>query len=505
MKNLVLSLYLLSTLTISAQNFDWIKTVGDINHDFGQWVETDSAGNIYVAGQGQGSCNFDTHVITSVDPFWFVAKYDSNGINTWVAEIPFNNGYLFEMRDFKVNAKGETYIVGDVNTNGGLYGILVKVDSAGNLVKQVTPPTTQNIYSIAFDSDGKYYLGGVGYSGSTTVMFVNSYAANDNFNWRIDFPNAIGLYNNLSMRVTADNGLLFSFVYKNTITVTDHSTGSISLNATQGILDADRLIAKYDANGVLLWAKTYDEDMPGRQMTVDTAHNTFYLLAHDANGSDADYLLKFDALGNQQWAKNINYQNAVLGWEPKIRLHDNLLFFIGGGISFAVSNGSWGNYAWKWFDLDGNLAGQFNHPQGFYPLLGDIGFYRSNAYLVGAIPNGTWNNQTITTVHGTNYDDYFLAALSKENFTTNTSVTKLPERFLFVVYPNPVTTELRVAFDNTGGEKEIKIYDITGKTIRKSVVYEISTSINVCNLESGLYFISITAGNHTTTQKFLKK
>lgn len=505
MRNLFFAILLVFPTCLFSQDFDWLKTVGDINHDFGQWVETDDSGNIYVAGMGQGSCNFDTHNITSLDPFWFVAKYDSNGINAWVTQIPFNNGYNFEMRDFKVTKSGQTYIVGDVNTNGGLYAMLVKVDSAGNLVKQITPPGTQNIYSITFDSNDNYYIGGVGYSGSTTVMFINRYSANDNFSWRANFENAVGLYNNLSMRVTPDDGLLFSFIFKSTLTVTDHSTGSITLNATQGILDSDRAIAKYDANGVLLWAKNYDDNMPGRQITVDTANNNFYLLAHDADGNDADYLLLFNPLGNPVWSKNINDQGALLAWEPKIRLRGDHLFFIGGGISYAASSSSWGDFAFKWFDLSGNLSGQFAMPQGVYPILGDIAFHGNTAYLVGCLRNGTWGNQTITTVHGTSYDDYFLGALNENNFITSTSITSVPSKISLSFFPNPVKDYLFITLSNAQVNGEIILRDINGRTVTRQKITNPNESLNLTQFPSGIYILSYNGMDGINMSRIVKE
>ena len=230
---LYLLLYIPSLLY--AQNFDWFKTIGDTGNDFGQWVETDSVGNVYTAGFVQGTCHFNANTIANVDPFWFVSKNDSDGANIWITKIPVTPGYTFEMRDFKVSRKGEVYIVGDVNTNGSLYGLLVKVDSIGNLVKQFTPSQTSNVSSIAFASDGSYYIGGRSNAG----MVINKYSEGDTLNWDVQFAGI------------------------------DHATGSITVNATQGILDADRVRAKYDANGTLVWAKNQDNELEGRQIIID--------------------------------------------------------------------------------------------------------------------------------------------------------------------------------------------------------------------------------------------
>lgn len=502
MKKLGFILLFLTPVLLFSQNFDWIKTVGDINHDFGQWAETDSEGNIYVAGQGQGSCNFDTHIITSVNPFWFVAKYDSNGINTWVTEIPITNGYTFDMRDFKVTANGETYIVGDVNTNGSLYGMLVKIDSVGNLAKQITPSSTQNIYSITFDSNGNYYIGGVGYSGGSTVMFISKYSANDYLSWRVNFSNAIGLYNNLSLRVSADDGVIFSFLYKNTVDILDHGNGSITLNATQGILDTDRAIAKYDQNGVLLWAKTYDDSKPGRQIVVDTVTNNFYLLARDEM-TDDDYLFKFNSSGNQAWGKSINNINDSFEWQFKIRINGNKIFLLGGGSSFAISVGSLGNFTCKWYDLDGNLLGQLMRPDGLFPNLGDIAFHDNTVYLVGGVLNGTWGNQVITTVHGTLYNDYFLASLNRTNIDQISSIQPIETNAQIQVYPNPTTNMVSVSIASFTGIGEVTLQDATGRTLLTERITQGKVNLDLSTIPAGFYILTY-KGDHIVKKNIIK-
>ncbi|UZO81624.1 RICIN domain-containing protein [Aquimarina sp. ERC-38] len=74
----------------------------------------------------------------------------------------------------------------------------------------------------------------------------------------------------------------------------------------------------------------------------------------------------------------------------------------------------------------------------------------------------------------------------------------------FIVSPNPVSNTLYLHHINEES-KVVKISDLTGKVVLQQSVDKIDnnhTSINVSELVSGIYFISI--GNHTSPVKFIK-
>ena len=500
-----LATYLLSLvfpLSLLSQNFDWLRITGDIDNDFGQWVQADSAGNVYVAGHAQGNCNFDGQVITSADPFWFVAKYDSNGFNIWVTKISIPYPNLFVMNDFKVNKKGETYIVGHVN-GGGLNGMLIKVGATGNLIKKTTPSQTQNITSIAFDSNDNYYIGGVGYQSGNTNMFFSRYSSTDVISWQTIFTGSYGLYSNLSLRVSSDNSLLLSFIFKNSVTISDQLSNSIVLDATQGILDDDRVVAKYNSDGEIMWAEKYDDKMPSRQIEIDASTGNFYILAYDDSGTDEDFLIRFNASGNQLSSQAVFDQSYPIGWAPHIRIHNDNLYFIGGGLSLRAGGHSIGFFTLKRFDLDGNLTGQFNPPQQMNSILGDVAFHENSIYLVGGTYNGTWGNE-VFTAHGVDYGDFFLTKMRENNISAVSNVEEAQSQIAFEVYPNPVQDNVYVKLaSETKGE--IVLRDITGKVL--SVLQTTGEQTQVISLSkfgSGIFFISWSNGAQVTTKKIVK-
>ncbi|RAR75655.1 T9SS type A sorting domain-containing protein [Flavobacterium aciduliphilum] len=72
----------------------------------------------------------------------------------------------------------------------------------------------------------------------------------------------------------------------------------------------------------------------------------------------------------------------------------------------------------------------------------------------------------------------------------------------FQIYPNPVTTILNIN-SNENEIEEISVIDLMGKVMLKQK--NNFNQINVQNLASGIYFLSVTSSGKTTIQKFIKE
>jgi hypothetical protein len=85
--------------------------------------------------------------------------------------------------------------------------------------------------------------------------------------------------------------------------------------------------------------------------------------------------------------------------------------------------------------------------------------------------------------------------------TTTLGLTVYGEIDSTVIYPNPVIDMLNFVNDS---KKTYKIYSINGVLIKKGIT---TSSLNISNLNSGLYFITLKDVHqpNTTTLKFLKK
>ena len=80
---------------------------------------------------------------------------------------------------------------------------------------------------------------------------------------------------------------------------------------------------------------------------------------------------------------------------------------------------------------------------------------------------------------------HFESAINNMNSLANVSI-----------YPNPVVSLINIQIDdNDVNSYQVEIINITGQKVFTNSYSNLSTSVNVENLNSGIYFIRITADN----------
>ena len=71
----------------------------------------------------------------------------------------------------------------------------------------------------------------------------------------------------------------------------------------------------------------------------------------------------------------------------------------------------------------------------------------------------------------------------------------------FSIYPNPVNNVLNISVKNEISINNLSITDLNGRVVTSS---SSSSSIDVSNLSSGVYFVSIETNEGRGTAKFVK-
>jgi len=69
------------------------------------------------------------------------------------------------------------------------------------------------------------------------------------------------------------------------------------------------------------------------------------------------------------------------------------------------------------------------------------------------------------------------------------------------VYPNPVSNGILNVESNLNNEKTISIFDVLGKEVIRTTT--LNSTINIANLNSGIYIVKITEGEKTATKKLV--
>jgi hypothetical protein len=205
---------------LNAQNFTWAKSEGKYAYDYGYGIATDNSGNLYVAGKYEDNAIFSgTTLPCAGNHDIFVAQYSAAGQLNWIRTA---GGSLGDYaHSLACNKTSNVYIAGEI-------------EGAGIPVNFVGSSVTLNTKG---DND----------------VFVASYDLNGNLLWA---KSEGSYFSEKALGVTYDNsGNVIICGYFTDTTI----FGGVTI---PGKGEHDIFVAKYDANGNLLWMK--HEGGPGR-------------------------------------------------------------------------------------------------------------------------------------------------------------------------------------------------------------------------------------------------
>jgi hypothetical protein len=295
----------------------------------------------------------------------------------------------------------------------------------------------------------------------------------------------------------------------------------------------DIFLIKTDANGDVIWAKTYGGTNDEKAYSIQQTSDGGYIVAgytYSFGAGDRDiFLIKTDASGNLQWAKTFGGTNLdsafsvqqtsdggyiVAGWTYS--------FGAGGGDIFLMKTDASGNLQWaKTFGgmnddgatsvqqtSDGEyiVAGRtWSFSAGLYDIFlvktdanGDIG---SCSIVQDVSPTETTPSPTVAT---------FSPSISSPSFTVNSVSPTFTSPTLTVSEPCPLSisescqiasgiiTPYKGGIKVSGsGEFEVKVYNVSGVMV-KSIKGKNEVKIE---LSRGVYFVEVISGGKVIREK----
>jgi uncharacterized delta-60 repeat protein len=299
-------------------NVQWAKTYGGTYDDRAYSVQQTSDGGYIVAGRTAsfGAGYYDI----------FLIKTDANGNVQWVKTYGYGGTRYDEAYSVQQTSDGG-YILAGVNYFGAFGDIfLIKIDANGNIIwaKTYRGISYDEAYSVQQTSDGGYILAGSTLSfgaGHEDFILIKT-DANGNVQWAKTYGGTYG-DRAYSVQQTSDGGYI--------VAGTTWSFGA-------GYYDI--FLVKTDANGNVQWAKTYGGTYGDYASSVQQTSDGGYIVAgytYSFYAYGAIFLIKTDANGNIIWAKT--YRGTIAGGAYSVQQTSD-----GGYIVAGVNSSGAGDY-----------------------------------------------------------------------------------------------------------------------------------------------------------------
>lgn len=478
-------------------------------------IAVDAAGNSYVGGGFQGTMNFNplgaAMNVSLTDGLvgLFIAKYNTNGICQWVIPINaqcnsvFTEGYI----TFDLDASGNLFATGNfrgTNVNLNPNGTATTLSSNGNCdmfvakyntsngtlnwVKQIGS-TAQDLVSpgaLRCDNNGNPYFTGR-LSGTNTVDFdpsaavttvVNSALYIASFDTNGNLRYAKGMSSS-----TGDGGHRISFDNNNNVYIAGWMNGTATfgtITRTANSTTADVFLAKYNNDLTTCnWAFNFGgtgstDNSICAGLVVDMQNNpiiTGQLYGTNADVDPSTDALNFSSIGNNDCFV-IKYTTDGLLWTSS-PLPVQLISFTANTVAKEVV-------------LQWNTAQEINFSH--------FEIERStNAkdFTTIATVNKNASYQYLYKDAKVNFTSIFyrLKMVDKDGKFSYSSIVavRLDKENVFVfVYPNPVTTTLKIQSNSLYAK--IHISDISGKLV---MAVNALSELNVANLTTGVYVVQL--------------
>jgi FlgD Ig-like domain/Beta-propeller repeat len=336
---------LATTSPAQAPEHLWSEGFGGFSNDVGTAIGVDALGNVVVVGYFSQAMNLGGANLVSAGGFdIFVAKYDANGAHLWSQRFggPGDDKALAVALDGSGNIFVTGYFNGTVNFGGGnlvtawgndmflakynasgahqwsqrfggvsgevgnAAGIAVAVDGSGNVL-------------ATGDFNGTANFGGGNFASAGNLdIFLAKYNANGVHQWSQHFGS---FFDDSGAAVAVDgSGYIFMTGFFNHLV--DFGGGAFDTGA-----GSDVFLAKYDANGVHQWSRSFGNayDAHGTGLAVDGSGNVVVTGGFSGTvdfggggiasaGFSTDiFLAKYNTNGVHQWSKRFGGGNVDVG------------------------------------------------------------------------------------------------------------------------------------------------------------------------------------------------
>jgi hypothetical protein len=290
----------------------WIKQFGTSGTDYAMGTGNDNAGNVYAAGYTNGAFTGATNLGSNDG---FITKYTAAGTLAWVKQ--FGTAADDTSVGISVDSNGNSYIIGKTygafagNVTQGAYdAYIAKYDTNGTQtwIKQFGTNQDDEAIGVSLDSNDNIYVLGAtagAFAGNTNAsgldVFVSKYNSSGTQAWVKQLGSSGNNYANINGISTDSTGNVF---------ITGYTDGTFSGNTSLGSYDG--FVAKYSSTGTLAWVKQFGTTSDDYSIAskTDSAGNTYVtgwtsgqLTGNTALGGYDGFLAKYNTSGTRLWVK----------------------------------------------------------------------------------------------------------------------------------------------------------------------------------------------------------
>lgn len=450
--------------------------------DYARAIAVDNSGNVYVTGRSLGSGTGSDYA---------TIKYDVNGIEQWVARYNGSGNVTDEANAIAVDGSGNVYVTGrSVGSGTGEDYVTIKYNSNGDSVwvARYDGPGNGSDWAraIAVDGAGNVYVTGDSWGNGTSLDYATiKYNSNGVELW-------VARYNGPA------SGSDYAYAISVDGTGNVYVTGGSEGNGTGD----DYATIKYNSNGVQQWVARYNGPGNGADaataLALDASDNVYVTGYSNGGGSGDDYAtIKYNSNGDQQWVTRYNGPGNSWDYASDIA--------VDGFGNVYVTGDSWGSgtgedYATVMYNTNGvqQWVARYNGPGNDLDVATAIAVDGSSNVYVTGYSGGS----------GTGYD---YATIKYFHTTSIQNISnEIPDQFsLSQNYPNPFNPTTIIRFDiQKPGFVTLRIYDILGKEVSILVSESLQAGtyeadFNASGLTNGVYFYKLEAGGLNQVKKMV--
>lgn len=535
-------------LSTKAQSWQWAKGATNSLDNEGTCITSDVNGNVYAAGYfSDATLDFGGITLTNTSGSnnylnIFVAKYSPTGNVVWAKNAGGIDGNC-KVYSICKGKNGTTYVTGDFYSSTLVFDIVtlnnpntvekifvVKYDSLGNVMWAKSPTGTYSGagYGIIVDTSGSAFVTGT-YAASITFglsnltsaggtdIFIAKYSTNGMAIWGVS-QGSTGNESGNSISIDgAQNIYVTGNFNSNTMVLGSTTLTNDMTNSTNDIF-VEKLLG---SSGVVQWAKSGrgDNDDEGKGISTDPLGNSFvtgffnsdslmfgtYVLHNYSAGSNCFYIVKYDNLGNPQWAQRAgtaNYDTKGFGvkadgagnaYVTGVYQGNPTVSF--GGYTLTDSSSGSGNI----FVVKYNAAGTITWAMNAGGTAGDGGAGISSDVI------GT--SQYVTGYYNSNPINFGSNQLTNPGGAASVFVAKLgitvgletieKGNNKVSIYPNSNNGIFTLTYHLSDSNSLFQIEDSMGRVLvqKKIDATDGHQTIDATNFANGIYFWEVISGN----------